>query len=38
MLDPHDWRDNAQSCINMANSSRDAKSPALLFDTAGAWT
>src|ERR1700730_2342227 len=38
MLDPQDCRDNAQSRINMANSSQDAKVQSLLFDTADAWT
>ena len=38
MLYPQDCRDNARSCINMANSSEDAKVQSLLFDTADAWT
>src|ERR1700730_18233801 len=37
MLYPQDCRNNAQSCINMANSSRDAKVQSLLFDTVDAW-
>ena len=38
MLDPQDCRDNAQSCINMANSSQDADTSAIMEPVAHGLT